>query len=290
MFEKQNRMIAALHDAIERHKVRLREVRAGERLQAGGDCLVEVLHPPRQRHPRLGQRQQRGAGGRVSRPADRLARRLGIAGARRYAGGGAAAVRGADGPASRQPQEQFARPGRLVQAALGRLQRRRPLEPARNQPDLSSRRQPDAAHARLRRDPRANRRRTESRCRNSSNRCNLHPAIRSFPRGAWEPGTANRTTVGRRFCKPVHTMQPNPASTDHSADDCRRGGGVGCDGRRRDDRVSRGRCRRRGPDRRLPLVSPEPALWALLRVDRADRLCALFLAYHAALGWSKYDA
>jgi competence protein ComEC len=47
IFEKENRMVAALHAAIERHNVPLCKVRAGDRLQAGGDCLVEVLHPPR---------------------------------------------------------------------------------------------------------------------------------------------------------------------------------------------------------------------------------------------------
>ncbi len=46
MFEKHNRMIAALHDAIEQNRVPLQEVSAGKRLPAGGDCLVEVLHPP----------------------------------------------------------------------------------------------------------------------------------------------------------------------------------------------------------------------------------------------------
>ncbi len=47
MFEKNNKAVASLHAAIERHMVPLREVRAGDRLQAGDDCLVEVLHPPR---------------------------------------------------------------------------------------------------------------------------------------------------------------------------------------------------------------------------------------------------
>jgi competence protein ComEC len=47
MFEKANRAVAALRDAIDRSRVPLREVRAGDRLRVGGDCDVEVLHPSR---------------------------------------------------------------------------------------------------------------------------------------------------------------------------------------------------------------------------------------------------
>ena len=43
---KKNRMIAALREAIEEHSVP-REVSAGGCLDMDGDCLVEVLHPPR---------------------------------------------------------------------------------------------------------------------------------------------------------------------------------------------------------------------------------------------------
>jgi competence protein ComEC len=47
MFEKGKRSVAELRGEIDRHGVPVREVRAGDRLRAGDDCLVEVLHPPR---------------------------------------------------------------------------------------------------------------------------------------------------------------------------------------------------------------------------------------------------
>ena len=49
MFEKENQAVAALRDAIDRHGVPIREVRAGDRLCGGDGCVLEVLHPPRQR-------------------------------------------------------------------------------------------------------------------------------------------------------------------------------------------------------------------------------------------------
>lgn len=39
--------LRALHEAIARSRVPLREIAAGDRLRAGADCLLEVLHPPR---------------------------------------------------------------------------------------------------------------------------------------------------------------------------------------------------------------------------------------------------
>jgi competence protein ComEC len=48
MFEKQNPAIRALHKAIVASGTPLREVWAGNRLDAGADCTLEVLHPPRQ--------------------------------------------------------------------------------------------------------------------------------------------------------------------------------------------------------------------------------------------------
>ncbi len=47
MFEQKNDAVNELRAAIDRHRVPRPEVRAGDRLQAGADCLVEVLHPPR---------------------------------------------------------------------------------------------------------------------------------------------------------------------------------------------------------------------------------------------------
>lgn len=47
MFESDSRTVVALRRAIDRHGVPLREARAGDRLDAGGDCTVEVLHPSR---------------------------------------------------------------------------------------------------------------------------------------------------------------------------------------------------------------------------------------------------
>jgi competence protein ComEC len=47
MFAKHRRAVADLHDAIKKHKVPVRELWAGQRLQTGDDSRVEVLYPPR---------------------------------------------------------------------------------------------------------------------------------------------------------------------------------------------------------------------------------------------------
>ena len=47
MFENDNAALAALREMIDRAKVPLRELRAGDRLPGGDDCWLEVLHPPR---------------------------------------------------------------------------------------------------------------------------------------------------------------------------------------------------------------------------------------------------
>jgi competence protein ComEC len=46
MFDKHDEAIAALRTAIERCRVPLHELHASDRLQGGGDCVMEVLHPP----------------------------------------------------------------------------------------------------------------------------------------------------------------------------------------------------------------------------------------------------
>ena len=66
MFEKRQALpSAALREAIDRHGVPVREVRAGDRLAAGDGCTIEVLHPAAARHPGQRQRQQHRAGGRL---------------------------------------------------------------------------------------------------------------------------------------------------------------------------------------------------------------------------------
>ena len=45
MFKKDNPALAALHDAIDRCGVPLRELPAGKRLSGGDGCVAEVLHP-----------------------------------------------------------------------------------------------------------------------------------------------------------------------------------------------------------------------------------------------------
>lgn len=47
MFEDMNSGLDVLRAAIDRYKVPIRVLRAGERLAVGGGCRVEVLHPPR---------------------------------------------------------------------------------------------------------------------------------------------------------------------------------------------------------------------------------------------------
>ena len=47
MFEKQNQAVAMLRKAIDRRRIAVREVRAGDRLRIGGGATIEVLHPPR---------------------------------------------------------------------------------------------------------------------------------------------------------------------------------------------------------------------------------------------------
>ena len=120
--------MAALRTAIDRRGVPLREVRAGDRLRGGDGCSLEVLHPPRRGI--LGSDNANSLvlsveyrGRRILLPGDLESPGLG-----RRAGRGAAALRRADGPAPRQPPEQLAGTGRLVPTALGRVQRRRPLE------------------------------------------------------------------------------------------------------------------------------------------------------------------
>ncbi|MBU4400373.1 MAG: ComEC/Rec2 family competence protein, partial [Planctomycetes bacterium] len=48
MFEEEGGLLAELRDALDRHGVAVRELRAGDRLQGGGGCSIEVLHPPGQ--------------------------------------------------------------------------------------------------------------------------------------------------------------------------------------------------------------------------------------------------
>ena len=47
MFEEEGGLLAVLRDALDRHDVVVREIHAGDRLQGGGECSIEVLHPPR---------------------------------------------------------------------------------------------------------------------------------------------------------------------------------------------------------------------------------------------------
>lgn len=47
MWQQQNPALAVLQEAIRRSGVPLREIRAGDRLLGGEDCLIEVLHPAR---------------------------------------------------------------------------------------------------------------------------------------------------------------------------------------------------------------------------------------------------
>ena len=47
MFEEEGDLLAVLRDALDRHDVVVREIHAGDRLQGGGECSIEVLHPPR---------------------------------------------------------------------------------------------------------------------------------------------------------------------------------------------------------------------------------------------------
>lgn len=51
MFQFESPSIVALHEAIQESGVPVREVFAGDRLQAGDECLIEVLHPPRRGLP-----------------------------------------------------------------------------------------------------------------------------------------------------------------------------------------------------------------------------------------------
>ena len=47
MFQNENKAVLALASAIRRSGAPLREVWSGDKLSAGGDCTMEVLHPPR---------------------------------------------------------------------------------------------------------------------------------------------------------------------------------------------------------------------------------------------------
>ncbi len=47
MWEEENPAMTALHDAIDRSDVQIREIHAGKRLHVGNGCTIEVLHPPR---------------------------------------------------------------------------------------------------------------------------------------------------------------------------------------------------------------------------------------------------
>jgi len=49
MFDYENTAMIALEDAIRRAKVPIREISAGDRLEAGEGCAIEVLHPTRRR-------------------------------------------------------------------------------------------------------------------------------------------------------------------------------------------------------------------------------------------------
>jgi competence protein ComEC len=48
MFDEENPALAALRESIDFHGVPLREIRAGDLLDCGRQCRVEVLHPPQQ--------------------------------------------------------------------------------------------------------------------------------------------------------------------------------------------------------------------------------------------------
>ncbi|MBN1394037.1 MAG: ComEC/Rec2 family competence protein [Pirellulales bacterium] len=47
MFEEPNPLLAELREALERRNVKVETLRAGDRLQGGPNCSIEVLHPPR---------------------------------------------------------------------------------------------------------------------------------------------------------------------------------------------------------------------------------------------------
>ncbi|OHB86539.1 MAG: hypothetical protein A2V98_20910 [Planctomycetes bacterium RBG_16_64_12] len=47
MFESENRAMIALEEAVRKAGVPVREIFAGDRLQGGEDCRIDVLHPPR---------------------------------------------------------------------------------------------------------------------------------------------------------------------------------------------------------------------------------------------------
>ena len=47
MFEKDNGAVKALHEAIDKRGVPVREIWAGDRLRVGDGCMAEVLYPPR---------------------------------------------------------------------------------------------------------------------------------------------------------------------------------------------------------------------------------------------------
>jgi competence protein ComEC len=46
MFEKESMGLTALKSALQKAHVPVREIRAGDRLEGGADCRLEVLHPP----------------------------------------------------------------------------------------------------------------------------------------------------------------------------------------------------------------------------------------------------
>ncbi len=146
MFDKEGHAVAALHSAIVGHGVPIREVRAGDRLRGGEGCLVEVLHPPRRGI--LGSDNANSLvlsveyrGRRILLPGD-----LESPGLDDLLAEEPRACEVLDGPASRQPPEQFARPGQLVQTAVGGVQRRRTLEPAGGGSPLSKAGRAGAAH------------------------------------------------------------------------------------------------------------------------------------------------
>ena len=47
MFDVPNPLLNELRDALDRHRVAVRTIGAGDRLQGGDGCSIEVLHPPR---------------------------------------------------------------------------------------------------------------------------------------------------------------------------------------------------------------------------------------------------
>ena len=51
MFEAENAAMLALGEAIEQAGIPVRQIRAGDRLSGGDDCLIEVLHPTRRGLP-----------------------------------------------------------------------------------------------------------------------------------------------------------------------------------------------------------------------------------------------